>query len=177
MSTANFSSPNLSYIYAIGMNYDIEEVKKDIAECNEISIEEVSDERAINYINDCMWDDYECTKKEAIENDIDKTTDFTLIDDKYLDRDKIGFARAYIEFYDRKYKEWDTITVYATVQSWYYEWAQFDIDISHDDDTPWAKTKIARLKKQLERVYKKHCLRLRKAYQFSHWEAGYYIIK
>lgn len=177
MSTANFSSPNLSCVYAIGMNdYDFEEVKKDIAECNDIPLEDISDTRVEDYISDCQREDYEYTREE-IEKDIDKTTDFTLIYDKYINREKTWFARAFIEFYDRKYKEWDTVTLYATVESWYYEWVQFDIDISHDEDTPWAKTKIARLKKQLEKVYAKHCLKLRKAYQFSNWEAGYSIIK
>ena len=179
MSAPNFSAPNLSCVYAVWMNeYDFEEVKKDIAECNDIPLDEVSDDRVNDYISMCMTDDYENSMSE-IKHAIEKHTDFYACDD-YLYRDRHAFAKITLPYYDKEYKNWDEFSLYVTVESGYYQWAQIDMDFSEYENIPQNKTtqkKVDRAVKSIEKILTDHCLRLRKAYQFSNWEAGYSIIK
>lgn len=182
MSTANFSSPTLSCVYAIGMNqYNFDEIKKQIADDNDEPIEEISDTRVSDYINGMVSDDFDYDL-ERIKDAIDKKTNFYTCDE-YLWRDKRAIARIEIEYYDREYKNWSEVSLYVTIESWYYEGAMIDMnldDIANMEEAYHNKTfqkKINRAVKSVEDILKVECLKLRKAYQFSNWEAGYSIIK
>jgi len=149
MSTANFSRPELSRVYAVGM--EIDEQDEFIAQ-DEFDMELENVKEALMSI------------KNYHESD------------KYIDRNSQSIGELYFDYFDKDYRQWDTITIYVTVTNGYYQGAMIDVDLSELESIEPTKTLLKEIEKKLhriEQVLAKNTTALVRVATFSNGEAVY----
>jgi len=149
MSTANFSRPELSRVYSIGM--EIQEQDECIAQV--------------------LFDDELSSVKEALLK-----LDFIQPDEGYLDRYTSKIGRIDLQIFNHDYKEWENTEIFITLENGYYEGAMIDINKDELEGyklTQTMKNKIVSYIKRIEKVLEKHTLPLVRVATFSNGEAIY----
>ncbi len=116
MSTCNFSQPTLSRIYA----------------------SELEDEWA--------WDDLienACgLLEEKVKNFIDRKK--AGYNEKWLDRNKKVIGDIDLEVYNKDYREWETKSIYVTIESGYYSGAKIDVSLHEFEELPEINKTLAK---------------------------------
>lgn len=97
-------------------------------------------------------------------------------DDGYHGRDVQRICRWDLPIYDKEYKDWDTVSIYAIVESGYYQGAMFDIDLQELEGLTLTKSlekRIGKIRRQIERVYSNYCFKITRVAVFSNGEGVY----
>ena len=147
MSTCNFSLPSTRPIhYTIGVNEE--------------------------------WDSWQFD--DAIENvacDLAKIeTKIHHDDDGYHGRDVQRICRWDLPVYNKEYKDWEDVSIYAIVESGYYQGAMFDIDFEELEGVTLTKTlekRVAKIRRQIEAVYARYSFQIVRVAVFSNGEGVY----
>ncbi|MCG3204001.1 MAG: hypothetical protein KCHDKBKB_00678 [Elusimicrobia bacterium] len=147
MSTCNFSLPSTApRHYTIGVNEELESWQFDDAIAN-VASDLAKIEPKIHYD-----------------------------DDGYHGRDVQRICRWDLPIYDKESKDWDRVSIYAIVESGYYQGAMFDIDLQEVEDIKLNKTlqnRVDKIKRQIEAVYARHTYQIVRVAVFSNGEGWY----
>lgn len=84
------------------------------------------------------------------------------------------------DYYDKDYKQWDTVSITVVVESGYYEGGMIDVSLSEYQDLNHTKTlenKVNRKLNQIEKVLSKCTTKIIRVAVFSNGEGVYELAK